>query len=66
MKRFCAPAVSSSSGSAARPGTTAAPSSSGSAAQPAITAAPGSSGSAARPATTVSFSKAFRFGAEVV
>ena len=35
MKRFFAPAVSSSSGSAARPSSTAAPSSSGSAAEPA-------------------------------
>ena len=38
MKRFFAPAVSSSSGSAARPATTAAPSSSGNAAQLAATA----------------------------
>ena len=57
MKRFVAPAASSSSGSAARRATIAAPSSSGSAARPAATAAPSSSASAERPGTSTTPSK---------
>ena len=56
MKRALAPVVSSSSGKAARPATTAAPSSSGSAAQPVTTAAPGSCGRSARRGTSTTSS----------